>query len=133
MTTTSQRGNITVEGRPDTFVVRAEYGQETTRKHVRKLMPGDTFTGAPAGSTTKDTWTIYARFVDHVAALGSDGVTDENFPLDEVVEVASKPDDIDYTDPLIVQRYRADQEFQNSDLQDVIDALQEYKRSRRGS
>lgn len=130
--TTTQHGRITVEGRPDTFVVRAEYGQETTRKRVRKLMPGDTFIGAPAGSMTKGTWTIYARYVDHVAALGSDGVIDENFPLDAMVEVASTPDDIDYTDPLIVQRYRADQEFQNSDLQDVIDALQEYKRSRRG-
>lgn len=131
MTTTSQHGRITVEGRPDTFVVHAEYGQETARKRVRKLMPGDSFVGIAQGMTARDKWTIYARFVDHVAALGSDDVTDQNFPLDHVVEVASKPDDIDYTDPQIVQRYRADQEFQNTDLQDLIDALQEYKRSRR--
>lgn len=131
MATTSQHGRITVEGRPDTFVLHAEYGQETARKRVRKLMPGDEFTAIAPGMTAKDRWMIYARFVDHVAALGSDEVTDASFPLDHVVEVASKPDDIDYTDPQIVQRYRTDQEFQNTDLQDLIDALQEYKRSRR--
>lgn len=133
MTTTSQHGRITVEGRPDTFVVHAEYGQETARKRVRKLMPDDVFSGVAPGMTKKDTWKIYARYVDHVNALGSDGVTDATFPLDHVVEVASTPDDIDYTDPQIVQRYRADQEFQNTDLQDLIDALQEYKKARHGN
>jgi hypothetical protein len=131
MTDHSSHGRVHVESKGATFVLHADYGQEITHKRVRKLMPGDSFVASEFDGAEKDTWKIFARYVDHIAALGSDNVTAGNFPLDQMVEVLSQPDDVDYSDPLVVQRYQPKAEFHNEDLQDCIDALQELKRSKR--
>jgi len=132
MTDFPLHGRVHVESKSGTFIIHADYGQETTRKRVRRLMPGDSFRAVAQGMVEKDTWEIYSRYVDHINALGSDGTTQASFSLDEMVEVDSQPDDVDYSDPLVVQRYQPRAEFRNEDLQDTIDALQEYKRNRRG-
>jgi hypothetical protein len=98
---------------------------------MRKIMPGDMFKAVAEGTVEKLEWQAFARYADRVEALEVGGQASASFPLDTFVEVDSQPNDVDYTDPLVVQRYQPKPEFRVDDLQDLIDALQEYKRNRR--
>lgn len=123
-------GHIHIEDKGDTFIIHGDYGQETTMRRVRRLEPGEQFVAASPEDGVKRAWKVYARYIDKVEA-SADGVPPLYLDLDDRVEVASRPDEIDYTDPLIVQRYQPRAEFRMEDLQDTIDALQELKRDRR--
>lgn len=126
-------GHVHIEDKGDTFIIHGDYGQEVTMRRVHRLEPGDEFVAVDTETGEKVIWVAYGRFIDRIEARRADDVKvkAQEFQLDDRVEVASKPDEIDFTDPLVVQRYQPRAEFRIVDLQDTIDALQELKKSRR--
>jgi hypothetical protein len=128
-----RQGKISIEENTSTFVVHAAYGWHDARVPVGDLRPGTEFRAALKDSPSDvRTWRLRQLTEDSAEAVDSTR-TRQPFALDTVVEVVGRRA-FDPNDDLgsVWQRIEHP-EFAYEDLDDLIRALVEYRKSKEGS